>query len=262
MKTLYLISKIFVLLIAVLLSFVKLQAQTPGDAEFKKPLDLLSIYMFIGNYIDSTRNEIRTEGESVFYQTELQFPGAIEKYIEVTNGKGLFKAVLYRGNDLVAAENKCNEIAEIVKRVKDNPDYFAFINYCSGCTGVGFGRIIDGKKQTPFYWVQNVHKPGGIYEVQLIYTIYLDKYYFKKAGNATVADFPVGSKIKVLDYVETNSNNSYSFYSDRTIEITGFVTEAPLRKDANGKYAGCLKTDYGVYGQKKCFPGNKVELIK
>lgn len=261
MKTLHVTPKTFLLFIAVLLSSAITKAQTPDDTEFQKSLDLVGYYLAPSEYIDSTRSIIRTEGESVIYQTEIKFPGAIENYLETYNNNGKFRAVFYRGNDKAAAENKYNEIAAITKRLIKGNDAPSPESYCYECSGLGFGFW------GTYLWVQKVNKPNGIYEVQLIHNIKLNKYYFPKAGNApavATADFPVGAKVKVFGMPITDPNNSF-YYSDETMDITGVVIETDLKKDANGKYDGCIKDHpefAELYRERVCFTGKRVELVK
>ncbi len=149
------------------------------DYSYKKHFDLLLLYRFLGNYIDSNRAEIKTLGESVFYQTEARFPGTVENYVEVKNGKGELKYVFYRGSDKTAANSKYNEIAEITTKYMEENVVTTNEKYCDACTGLSYRvRLSNGNKPLS-HWVQLVSKPQGIYEVQLIYPIPLDKYYLK-----------------------------------------------------------------------------------
>ncbi len=81
------------------------------------------------------------------------------------------------------------------------------------------------------------------------------------AAAITTADFPVGTRVKVYNYSETDTKSLY-FFSDEASDIVGIVTESDLKKDANGKYSGCIMVNPGTYEVKKCFSANKVEKIQ
>ncbi len=145
------------------------------DADYKKQFDLLTLYTFLGNYIDSNRAEIKREGESVFYKTEARFPGTVDNYIEVKQGKGELKYVFYSGNDYTAAMNKYRELEEICKRIKENDLTVTESKYCEGCYGLRFGA-----EQSVHYWLQVINKPAGGWDVMIIHAMGLDKYYLKE----------------------------------------------------------------------------------
>ena len=79
--------------------------------------------------------------------------------------------------------------------------------------------------------------------------------------HTTAANIPVGTKVKVYNYSEADPN-SLAIYYEEASDLIGYVIEADLKKDAGGKYSGCIKTDQGNFSVKKCFPGNRVEKIK
>ncbi|MEI7802408.1 MAG: hypothetical protein WCI97_07185 [Bacteroidota bacterium] len=76
-----------------------------------------------------------------------------------------------------------------------------------------------------------------------------------KISTSSNSDFPMGTIVKVFDIPITDPNNP-NFYSDAENDEDGFVVNADLAKDANGKFAGCIENEAGT---KICFTGKKVE---
>ena len=174
----------------------KAESQKLDDSKYKQTLDLLILSNFTGRYGDTPRTEIRREDESTIYYTSINFPNAVENYIEAKNGKGEFKSVLYRG-DKVTATAEYDRISEIAKRnIEEEDVFFSAEKYCEHCSGLSFRDRGNTEKNKLKYWLQLVAKSNDVYDVQFIYLLT----YFRdvKIAPATIKPATTPSASSVL----------------------------------------------------------------